>query len=154
MRGLKVISKISSAMKTIASKWLDTGPLPSGAPSFLSDKASVKFDLEVEELKELIALLKSKHAVDSIVVAHHNGSLLVSSNGSDLKEAIVGTAMLNYIRSELPESTAIFIKEKHWYMLYSLNRKVYVVRAPSNLQSMELKAIAEDMEGFLKNHAE
>jgi len=152
-----VISKVSTLVKGIASKVLDWEEDEKVNEQFkLLKETTAKnhhYDLEVAELKELIKVLRSKHAVDSIIVAYNNGSLLVSSNGTDLKEAITGTALLSYIRSEIPKSEAVFVKKnKGWYMLYPSGKKVYIVHAANNLHSVELRAISEDLEAFLKKH--
>lgn len=150
-----VISKVSTLVKGIASKVLALEEESSNEQfKFLKESAkNHKYDLEVRELKELIKVLREKHAVESLVVAYNNGSLLVSSNGSELKDAITGTALLSYIRSEIPKSESVFIKRnKGWYMLYPSGKKVYIVHAASNLQNVELRAISEDLEAFLKKH--
>ncbi|HIH21924.1 MAG: hypothetical protein J4478_00630 [Candidatus Diapherotrites archaeon] len=152
-----VLSKVSTVVRKVASKVLDLEQTGLNEQYKMIKEASrnSKFELEVEELSQLIKLLREKHAVDSIVVAYNNGSLLISSNGSDLKEAITGTAMLSYIRSEIPKSESVFIKKsKGWYMLYPFSKKVYIVHAASNLHNVELKAIADDLESFLKKHSD
>lgn len=151
-----VMSKVSTIVKSIASKVLDSSHDSLNEQYRLLKEASrnSRYDLDVQELKELIKVLKSKHAVDSIIVAYSNGSLLASSNGSDLKDAVTGTALLSYISSEIPKSQAVFVqREKGWYMLYPHGKKVYIVHAANNLHSVELRAIAQDLEKFLKKHA-
>jgi len=152
-----VMGRVSSVMKTIAYKVLDLGDEKLNEQYNLLKEASRsnKYDLEVKELKELITVLKTKHAVENIIVSYNNGSLLASSNGPDLKEAVTGTALLSYINSEIPKSEAVFIqKSKGWYMLYPHGKKVYIVHAANNLHSVELRAIAQDLEKFLKKHAD
>jgi hypothetical protein len=152
-----VISKVSTLMKGIASKVLDLEDERMNEQFKMLKEAARnnRFDLDVAELKQLVKVLKAKHAVDSIIVAYNNGSLLISSNGPDLKDAITGSALLSYIRSEIPKSEAVFIKKsKGWYMLYPQGRKIYIVHAANNLHSVELHAIAEDLEEFVKKHAE
>jgi len=151
-----VMSKVSTIMKSLASKVLDTEQDSLNSQYRLLKEASKnsRYDLDVQELKELIKVLKEKHAVESIIVAYSNGSLLASSNGSELKDAVTGTALLSYINSEIPKSQAVFIqKAQGWYMLYPHGKKVYIVHAASNLHSVELRAIAQDLEKFLKKHA-
>ena len=152
-----VISKVSTIMKGIASKVLDLDEgMVKDQYKFLKESSrNHKYDLDVAELKELVKVLKVKHAVEAIIVAYNNGSLLISSNSSDLKDAITGSALLSYIRSEIPKSEAVFIKKsKGWYMLYPSGKKVYIVHAATNLHSVELRAIAEDLEEFVKKHAD
>ena len=108
-----VISKVSTLMKGIASKVLDLEDERMNEQFKMLKEAARnnRFDLDVAELKQLVKVLKAKHAVDSIIVAYNNGSLLISSNGPDLKDAITGSALLSYIRSEIPKSEAVFIKK-------------------------------------------
>lgn len=151
-----MIGRISSGLKAVASKILDLEEGGSEQFKLISEMSRNKFfDLEVQELRELIELLKEKHAVLSIVVTYPNGSMLISSNGSDLKEAVTGSALFSYIRSEIPKSQTVLIKgDKDWFMVYAKNRKVFIVRAASSLANAELNAISEDIESFLRKNNE
>jgi len=106
---------------------------------------------EVQNVTDLVKVLKKKHLVDSIVVADRNGSTLASSHMQESSShAVSGTALLNYIRSELPRSETVLIKSDNWYMLLPFEEKVYIVEARSNLSTPELKAIAKEVECYLK----
>ncbi len=110
-----------------------------------------RFSTEFEDLKSMVQELKKKHVVDSITVSYNNGSLLVSSDGSSLKEAVVGSALYSYIRSEIPKSETVVIQgSKTWHMLYPFNEKIYIVKSGSALNNIELKAIAREVEQFLE----
>ena len=99
----------------------------------------------------LIGVLKRKHLVDSICVAKLNGSTIASTNGSSGTECILGTSMFKYINSELPKSESVFVKvDGNWLMIMPYDAKMYIVRAPSNLSTIELKAIAKELERALK----
>ncbi len=111
-----------------------------------------KFDLKTKNSRELLKLLKKKHLVDSIAVALNNGSTLISSNGNNLKEVITGTALMNYIKSEIPKSETVLVKsKKDWFMLVPFKGKVFIVRAASNLSVVELKALVEELNSFLES---
>ncbi len=140
-------------MQRFASKVLDldNSHVPSEQYQLLKEYAhNNKYDLEVEELKQLVHVLKSKHAIDSVLVSNANGTLLASSSGSDFKDAITSTALLNYVHSEIPDSKTVLVKGKQWHMLFPFRNKIYVVKAASNMEETELSAIAEDLEGFFK----
>lgn len=109
------------------------------------------FDTDTKNLKELVGVLKRKHLVDSICISYNNGSCLVSTNGNDLNEAITGSALFSYIRSEIPTSKAVMIKgENGWYMLMPHSDKIYIIRAGAELNSIEIRAIAKEVEQFLE----
>lgn len=113
--------------------------------------AKMKFDTDTSDLKKLMGVLKKKHLVDSICVAKLNGSAIASTNGSSGTECILGTSMFKYINSELPKSESVFVKvEGNWLMLMPYDAKMYIVRAPSNLSTIELRAIAKELERALK----
>lgn len=114
----------------------------------------LNFDIETDDLKELVKLLKKKHLVDSIVVTKRNGSVIASTNGNALKEAITGTALYNYISSEIPKSQSVLVKADDWYMLFPFKEKMYIVRAGSNLSNIELKALAKEIEEFIDRRQE
>ena len=106
-----------------------------------------------QELREMVSFLKKKHAVDALIVAYRNGSMLVSSEEDMDTEALTGTALFNYVRAEIPQSDAILVRAKDWYMLFPFNEKVYILKAGSNLSTIEMHAIAREMEAFLKKKA-
>ena len=101
----------------------------------------------------MVSFLKKKHAVDALIVAYRNGSMLVSSEEDMDTEALTGTALFNYVRAEIPQSDAILVRAKDWYMLFPFNEKVYILKAGSNLSTIEMHAIAKEMEAFLKKKA-
>ena len=149
-----MFSKMSLAVKSFARKVLDlddTSP-PVEHIELLNDfLVQNKFHLDVSSLKELVKSLKRKHVVDSICISTLNGSLVVSTDGNEWNEAVIGSAMYSYILSEIPKSKSVFIKtEDHWFMLFPYNEKIYIVRAGSNLTSVELNAIAREVEAYLK----
>ena len=66
-----------------------------------------------------------------------------TANGNGLKEAITGTAMFNYIKSEIPKSETVLVKSNEWYMLMPYKNKVFIVRAPASLSTVEFGAFQE-----------
>jgi len=107
-----------------------------------------RFDTDVESIEALMRILKKKHLVNSICVTNRNGSMLASTNGNDLKEAITGTALFNYISSEIPRSETVLIKGKEWNILFPYKEKIFIVRAGSDLSQVELRALAKELEEF------
>ncbi len=135
---------------------LDDTALPVEQLRALQDYSSRNRLVETPaDLQELVALLKRKHAVDSIIVAYRNGSLVVSSDEHLDTEALTGTALFNYVRAEIPASDAIMVRaESFWHMLFPFNEKVYIIRARSNLSTIEMHAIARELEAFLRAQKE
>jgi hypothetical protein len=96
-------------------------------------------------------VLKRKHLVDSFLVTNLDGSIVVSTEGDGHTEGIMGTAMLSYIKSEMPDSESVLIKRQgHWFMLFPLNKKVFIVKAGSELSNIELKALAFELDGLMQ----
>ena len=131
---------------------LDETAVPAEQVSYLKDHAShLDFDIVPDDTKEFLELMKKKHAVDYICISKTNGNVIASSNGSSSNFSITATAMFNYIQSELPKSQVIFIKEKTWFIIMEHQKKVYIVKAASNLSPIEMKILADDFEKFMEN---
>lgn len=111
-----------------------------------------KVQEDAADLKELARLLKRKHVLDSISISQMNGSLLASSEGNGINEAITASALFNYVQSEIPKSEVILIKSKNWDMLFRYQGKIFILKAPSSLSTIELKVISKEVEKFLATH--
>ena len=63
--------------------------------------------------------------------------------------------MFSYIKSELPDSEAVLIKrEDSWFMLFALNKKVFIVRAGSDLSGIELRALSLELSILMDENKE
>ncbi|MDP2666378.1 MAG: hypothetical protein Q8P05_02675 [Candidatus Diapherotrites archaeon] len=114
-----------------------------------------RYELNTSSLQELMQSMKKKHLVDSICICSPNGSIVISTDENDFSEAIIGSSMFNYVKSELPESETILVKEKdRWFMVFPHQEKVYIVRATSDLTTVELRVLAREIESFLKAHGD
>ncbi len=109
--------------------------------------------IDPADLRELVEVLRRKHAVDAIIVANRNGSMVVSSDENLDTEALTGTALFNYVRAEIPESDVILVRARDWCMLFPYQDKVYILRAGSSLSTIEMHAIAREIEAFVKAKA-
>ncbi|OQA31744.1 MAG: hypothetical protein BWY55_00321 [archaeon ADurb.Bin336] len=117
---------------------------------FLKDFLSKHKYVYSQDFEENLNILKRKHLVDSFLVTNLDGSIVVSSEGNGHTDGIMGTAMLSYIKSELPDSESVLIKRSDgWFMLFSLNKKVFIVKAGSELSNIELKALSIELESLL-----
>ena len=57
--------------------------------------------------------------------------------------------MFNYVNSEIPKSEAVLVKSNEWYMLMPYKNKVFIVRAPASLSTVEFGALAKEVEDKL-----
>jgi len=118
---------------------------------FLKDFLSKHKYVYSQNFEENLSILKRKHLVDSFLVTNLDGSIIVSSEGNGHTEGIMGTAMLSYIKSELPDSESVLIKRNdNWFMLFPLNKKVFIVKAGSELSNLELRALSIELESLLQ----
>ncbi len=139
-------------LRSFAGKVLadDISP-PQAQIDFLRDFLSRHKYVFTTDFEENLMVLKRKHLVDSFLVTNLDGSIVVSTEGDGHTEGIMGTAMLSYIKSEMPDSESVLIKRQgHWFMLFPLNKKVFIVKAGSELSNIELKALAFELDGLMQ----
>lgn len=130
---------------------LDTTCVPQDQINALNDiLARHRFTSNSQTLEEFVHFLKKKHLVDEICVVQKNGSLLASSSGNGVSQAITASALFNYVQSEIPKSDFVLIKNSTWNMLFAFGGKIYLVKAPASLSTVELKAISKEIESFLE----
>ena len=145
-------------LKRFAEKVLDIDDTaqPTAHIRFFEDYlGKFHFDTNTEDVKEFLGTLKRKHLVDEIVVSSLNGSAIASTNGSAVSQAVTGAALFNYVRSEIPKSETIIIRANgtgNWHMIFQMNKKLFMVRASSDLSTLELKALAREIDSFLLHH--
>lgn len=153
-----MFSKVKSLVHNITKKVLDVDDqrVPRDQMHLLKNFLSRhRFELNTSSLQELMQSMKKKHLVDSICICSPNGSIVISTDENDFSEAIIGSSMFNYVKTELPESETILVKEKErWFMVFPYQEKVYIIRATSDLTTIELKVLAKEIESFLKAHGD
>ncbi|MDD3083742.1 MAG: hypothetical protein PHP82_01845 [Candidatus ainarchaeum sp.] len=126
---------------------------PMAQVDFLKDFLSKHNYVFSKDFQENLGILKKKHLVDSFIVTNFDGSIIVASENSSHSEGIMGTAMLSYIKSEIPDSDTVLIKrENNWFMLFTLEKKVFIVEAGSELSNIELKALALELSILLEEN--
>lgn len=141
------------SIKTWTDKWLDRSE-----PSVASDQLAALEDLlarhsveiNANDLNELVVGLKQKHVVDSISITYPNGSLVASSTGNGVSESITASALFNYVQAEIPESEVVLVKSKDWHMLFKYHGKIFIVKSPASLTTIEMKVISKEVEAFLQ----
>ena len=123
---------------------------PTAHIKFLEDYSGrLVFDTRADDVMGFLKVLKKKHLVDEIVVSTLNGSAIASTNGHSVSQAITGAALFNYVKSELPKSETVLVKSNGWHMLFVYNKKLYLVKAGSDLSNIELKALAKEIDRYL-----
>lgn len=139
---------IRRALKSFVLKILDTDDTskPQAQVEFLQDFLSKHKYVFSKNLEENLHILKKKHLVDGFLVTNMDGSVVISSEGNGVNEGLVGTAMFSYIKGELPSSEAVMIKKDDgWFILFPFNKKIFIIKAGSELSSIEMKALAVDL---------
>lgn len=153
-----VLRNVSSLLRKVTRKMLDVdndSPPHDQMDLLHNFLARHKWELNTSSLQDLIQGMKKKHLVDSICICSPNGSIVISTDENDFSEALIGSALFNYIKNELPESETVLIKDKdNWFMVFPYNGKIYIIRAGADLTTIELRALAKEVESFLKAHGE
>lgn len=153
-----VIGKVKRLVRGVTKRVLDVDDnhTPQEQMKLLNNFLSRhKLELNTTSIQELVQSMKKKHLVDSICICSPNGSIVISTDENDFSEAIIGSAMFNYIKTELPESETILVKDKeNWFMIFPYNGKIYIIRAASDLTRVELQVLAKEIESFLKAHGD
>jgi hypothetical protein len=88
--------------------------------------------------------------VDSITVSK-GGELIASSEGNGIGDSFASAALLEFITKQISKPETVLMKMLDaWYMIFPFNQNIYIVKAGSNLSTIELRALAKEIEGFLK----
>lgn len=143
---------LKKALQKFAAKVMDvdTTEAPASQMEVLRDFLSKHRYEFSDDLEQNLRVMKRKHMVDSFVVTNNDGSIIVSSEGNGQMEGIVGTAMYSYIKSELPGSESILVKKDDgWFMIISLDERIYIIKAGSELSNIELKTLATELHSMI-----
>lgn len=143
---------VRNFLKRFAYKVLDVDDTqkPQAQVDFLQDFLSKHKYVFSNDFEENLMILKRKHLVDAFLVTNMDGTVVVSSEGNGINEGLIGAAMFSYVKGELPSSEVLMIKKDDgWFMILSYNKKIFIVKAGSELSSIELKALAVDLSSFM-----
>jgi hypothetical protein len=143
---------VRNFLKFFASKILDIDDTqkPQAQVDFLQDFLSKHKYVFSSDFEENLMILKRKHLVDAFLVTNMDGTVVVSSEGNGINEGLIGAAMFSYVKGELPSSEVLMIKKDDgWFMILPYNKKIFIVKAGSELSSIELKALAVDLSSFM-----
>jgi len=147
------MSIVSKTITRIASLVLDLDDTrqPLEQLAVLNDfLAKHDFTLETGTMEKFLHTLKKKHLVDSITIAN-SGEVLASSGGNGIGEGMASTALFDFISKQLSKPETVLIKmPSGWHMIFPLNQKMYIIKAGANLSTIELRALAREIEEFIK----
>ena len=113
--------------------------------------ANESIQIKGTEAKELLSCLKRKHLVNSITVRRIKNGTVFSSSGNGQAESknasdLMGVATKNFATADIVTMRT----EKDWIMLMPFEESIYIVKANSCLSTIELRAIAREIEFELK----
>ncbi|MDD5163674.1 MAG: hypothetical protein PHD95_05725 [Candidatus ainarchaeum sp.] len=112
--------------------------------------AKYKFEIDASSMDEFLGLLKKKHFVDSITVSKA-GEVIASSEGNGIGESFASAALIEFIGKQLEDPETILMKMSDcWFMIFPFNQNIYIVKAGTNLSTIELRALAREIDVFLK----
>jgi len=142
---LKIISRLFSR---VSSKLLNLDDLDSRKElnCLLEYKA---INLNSRDLNDFLQKLREKHLVNQIIVTDLDG-VVIGSTDNDLKEGFKSAAMYNYINSEIKDLSIILIESKGWQIIFKNNKKIYFLKANDSLTKIEVQALVNDLENYLK----
>jgi len=102
-----------------------------------------------KNIDDFLLKLKNKHLVNHIIITDLNG-IVIASTEKDLKEGFKSAAMYNYINTEINDLSIILIESKGWNIIFKYSDKVYFIKANDSLSRIEVLAIVNDLENYLK----
>lgn len=148
------MTRLSNLITRFAARILDVDntAIPEEQFAMIQDMlANNRFEVKGKEVKELLGCLKKKHLVNSITVRKAKEGLVYSSSGNGSSESRQGEDLLKYINSNFDKTDFITMRtNKEWVMLFPTQQNVYIVKANSALSTVELRALAKEIEKLLK----
>ncbi|MCX6799272.1 MAG: hypothetical protein NTW59_04225 [Candidatus Diapherotrites archaeon] len=104
-----------------------------------------------KEAREILQCIKKKHLVNSVTVGKSENGVVFSSEGDGHAEVRSAVALVKHINSNIGKADVVALRgEREWLSLLSLDSSLYIVRANSSLSTIELRALAKEVEGALK----
>ncbi len=134
---------------------VDSTSLPEQQLAMIQDVlVSQKDRVQGKEAKELLTCLKRKHLVNSITLHRFKDRLVFSSSGNGMQESKRGTEVVDFVKRNFENTDIVTLRTgKEWIMLMPLQSSLYVVKANSTLSTVELRALAKEIESvFKKKH--
>lgn len=137
----KMLTKFSNKILNI-----DDLKTPKELESLLEYKS---INLCSKNIDEFLHKLKQKHLVNHIIITDLEG-IVIASTEKDLREGFKSAAMYNYINTEIKNLSIILIESNGWNIIFKNVDKVYFIKANDSLSRIEVVAIVNDLENYLK----
>jgi len=113
--------------------------------------ANESIQIKGTEAKELLSCLKRKHLVNSITVRRLKNDVVFSSSGNGQVESKSALNLMSFASKNFATADIVTLRtEKNWVMLMPFEGSIYIVKANSCLSTVELRAIAREIELELK----
>jgi hypothetical protein len=112
-----------------------------------------KRNIEVtgEKANELLGCIKRKYLLNSITVSKPASGLVFSSGGDGHMEAKGAESVIKFVGKSLTKADVVSLKgEREWMTLTQLNGRIYIVRANSAINTVELRALAREIDSVLQ----
>ena len=131
---------------------VDSTELPEQQFAMIQDVlAKPMLQIHGKEAKELLTCLKRKHLVNSITVRKLDKGIVFSSSGNGQQESTDAVELLGFVKKNFNETDFVTLRsKKDWIMLMPFGENLYVVKANSSLSTIELRALAKEIETILK----
>ncbi|GEM_PF-7108807 len=121
----------------------------------LARRLSGRETLEEERFRKLLAVkrgltnpddklhrLLNDFTLDSIVISKPDG--VVIGNGGSRIESVKGSALFEYIRSELPDADYVLVRvENGTRVIYSDGEYIYIAKAKGYVSPLEMKLLSK-----------
>ncbi len=148
------MSSLSYFFTKFAAKVLDFDhtALPEQQFAMIQDVlANETIQIKGSEAKELLSCLKKKHLVNSITVRRIKNGTVFSSSGNGQAESKNASDLMGFATKNFATADIVTMRtEKDWVMLMPFKESIYIIKANSCLSTIELKAIAREIEFELK----
>ena len=113
--------------------------------------ANESIQIKGTDAKELLSCLKRKHLVNSITVRRMKNGTVFSSSGNGQAESKNASNLMSFACKNFATTDIVTMRtEKDWVMLMPFQDSIYIVKANSCLSTVELNAIAREIEFELK----
>jgi len=107
-----------------------------------------------KEASELLGCLKRKHLVNSITVRRMKAGLVFSSSGNGMQESQNALDIMEFVKRSFSSTDVVTMRAgREWVMLMPIQGSFYLVKANSALSTLELRALAREIESVLKKKA-
>ncbi len=151
------MSRLSYFFTKFAAKVLDFDhtALPEQQFAMIQDVlANETIQIKGSGAKELLSCLKRKHLVNSITVRRLKSGAVFSSSGNGQFESNNASSLMSFASKNFATADIVTMRtEKDWVMLMPFEGSIYVVKANSCLSTVELRAIAREIELELKKRS-